>query len=670
MEWLQKASSFIDTIDKATSKSLTTAQQDDVSPQKSTDVDSDDHNDHEVGTDDIGVIEEQGEEIEEEEDDNDKHDEHGNTIISNITADTTHNHNDDDDERDSNHNIVSSSPVAADAVTDSISSASKDDAHNKSNDDTNINDDDQQPAIDNDVDTQPQPPLQSQPTQSSAPAVDSTAPHASIIDSKPAYASTKKQRHKKKKKSKPKTSNNNATTNTNATVTTTSSNTTDYQQLKKQYEGMVALWNEERSNLKKAQQLLRNQKNTFTTQQQSLIDEHEQQLSALKHDFEQQLSAKQATFNALESNLLQVKQERNHTIESGESLRAQIAELEAEKLSILSEKSQLCIDKQQQMQLLRNEFEQERTRWEKEREILTKNIDHESILQTENVENTNALARTQASLQQKELENTRLKGELKWLKQDKENLMQNMEMMQEQHDNVQRQLEQLQVKLSETQQEMAQLKSEHNEQLMAEQKKLVSVTQELEQLRLEWQGQQAHANGVVIMEKQKKKNESGLNARIKDLTHSLLEKQTELDACVSKKNELRMKVSKLEEEILAITGGGGGGSGVNRNKKEEVDVESGGLLSKRNIFAALSRSKSGSDLSTSRGVMMKRKSFTSYKSIDSGLAVFDRIGLEFTHVLRNKPWIRLLVVMYIIVLHLWCGLVLHFSMNHVEDDKH
>merc|ERR1712083_533145 len=60
---------------------------------------------------------------------------------------------------------------------------------------------------------------------------------------------------------------------------------------------------------------------------------------------------------------------------------------------------------------------------------------------------------------------------------------------------------------------------------------------------------------------------------------------------------------------------------------------------------------------------LPRKNYTSWQTINEGIGIFDKIGLEFAHILRNKPWVRLLILFYVLILHLWCFLVLHFSLN-------
>merc|ERR1712228_939010 len=142
-----------------------------------------------------------------------------------------------------------------------------------------------------------------------------------------------------------------------------SNNNYDYLQLKKQYEGMVKLWNEERANLKKAQQILRNQKDSFKVQQESLENANIHKINEISSEYQQQIKSKNKIIESLEASLLKLKEERNNKIEDGNELNEKIKELEAEKYEILKEKSSISLEKQEQIELIRKEFDLERKNW-------------------------------------------------------------------------------------------------------------------------------------------------------------------------------------------------------------------------------------------------------------------------------------------------------------------
>merc|ERR1712048_1541098 len=119
-----------------------------------------------------------------------------------------------------------------------------------------------------------------------------------------------KPKPKPKKQSKSKTKSKKANKTNNA-----SNGNTDYLQLKKQYEGMVKLWNEERANLKKAQQLLRSQKESFKAQQNDLESAHLSKINQITAQFQDQINAKNGTIQSLEASLLSIKEDRNEKIE-------------------------------------------------------------------------------------------------------------------------------------------------------------------------------------------------------------------------------------------------------------------------------------------------------------------------------------------------------------------
>eukprot|EP01083_Nonionella_stella_P001210 3536_1 len=407
--------------------------------------------------------------------------------------------------------------------------------------------------------------------------------------------------------------------------------------LAKQYEGIVALWNAERGNLKRAQQLLRKQKERFELSSEAQRKEHLLSITAINDKHSQSIKAKEEEIEAIKALLVQVKEERNHTMDDTQQLKDKINRFQTENDKILKQNEANALKKQQEIERIRNEFDKERANWDKERKILTKNFERETFLENENVEYTNALARTQSTLHHKEIENARLKSELKWCKKEKNEMKSANELIKQESDALHKEVERLQRMIGDHKQQMMRVKeeeSERNNELQVENKQL---KQQLElQLKSNEQPKIDYAKSTKQFEQ-----------RMNDLTTSLLQKQTQLDMVMSQKNELKMELDKVMKSNA---------SSANNDKK---DIETGlirrGIMNTRNNKAILNRD---------------RRNYTSYKSINYGIGVFDRIGLEFAHVLRNRPWIRLMIVFYIIVLHLWCFIVLHFSMNFSEDDEH
>eukprot|EP01083_Nonionella_stella_P177454 623780_1 len=371
--------------------------------------------------------------------------------------------------------------------------------------------------------------------------------------------------------------------------------------LAKQYEGIVALWNAERGNLKRAQQLLRKQKERFELSSEAQRKEHLLSITAINDKHSQSIKAKEEEIEAIKALLVQVKEERNHTMDDTQQLKDKINRFQTENDKILKQNEANALKKQQE------------------------------------IEYTNALARTQSTLHHKEIENARLKSELKWCKKEKNEMKSANELIKQESDALHKEVERLQRMIGDHKQQMMRVKeeeSERNNELQVENKQL---KQQLElQLKSNEQPKIDYAKSTKQFEQ-----------RMNDLTTSLLQKQTQLDMVMSQKNELKMELDKAMKSNA---------SNANNDKK---DVETGlirrGIMNTRNNKAILNRD---------------RRNYTSYKSINYGIGVFDRIGLEFAHVLRNRPWIRLMIVFYIIVLHLWCFIVLHFSMNFSEDDEH
>jgi len=476
---------------------------------------------------------------------------------------------------------------------------------------------------------------ESVPTPTQPPPPSQTAAQSSR--SKP-----RKQSKSKSKKSKSKQ---------NKSHSSSSSTNSDYKQLKKQYEGMVKLWNEERANLKKAQHLLRSQKDKFKMEQTDINESHLAKVQKITAEFELQIALKNKSIASLEEALLKVKEERNDKIEDKDRLNEVIGELKAEREEILKEKALITKEKQEQIELIRREFEVERKGWEKERKILTKNFERENFLENENQEFTSALARTQSALQQKELEHSRIAGELRWVKQDKEEMAKTNAILKEENVSLNGSVDELKEKIRCKNQEIMQLKEEQMDAVQFEQDRYHKLQIEHERLKEE---QERTASDQMATLHIRNSQRGDFEHRIETLTADLLEKQTELDRVISQRNEYKIKLSKLEEAM-------------NTNSSDiVVGMDSKGRLKDLEMGLVAKRARR-KEHPTGR---LPRKNYTKWKTINDGIGIFDKIGLEFAHILRNKPWVRLLILFYVLILHLWCFLVLHFSLNFEQDDSH
>jgi len=425
----------------------------------------------------------------------------------------------------------------------------------------------------------------------------------------------------------------------------TSSNIASFDEVadfREQHEGMVKLWEKERANLKKAQQLLLKQKDGYNQELDELEDSHQKEMDDVIAEYDRQIAAKNKTIESLEESLAAIKEERNSKIEGQQELNELIAGLEAEKEKILQSKAAISREKQEQIASIRSEFEVERRCWEKERKILTKNFERENFLQNENVQNTNALARSQSALQQKELENARLQGEIRWLKQDKEEISNTNAMLKDENDSCQQQIEALNQIVADKNGEILEMKEVHIDSMNTERAKY-------SKLQIEYERTKETMHQMAIKTPIPRKRDE-LNERVKELRNELLTKQTDLDRAISQRNEFRIRLTKMEDVLAA-------------QSREER-----GLDSKGNDGGLIRRGKRNGDLSLPG--RLPRKKYTKWKAINDSIGIFDRLGLEFAHVLRNKPWLRLLIVFYIIILHLWCFMVLHFSLNFEQDEQH
>ena len=415
----------------------------------------------------------------------------------------------------------------------------------------------------------------------------------------------------------------------------------------------MALWNEERAALKKAQHLLRSQKDKFKAEQAAINEAHCAKMDKVTAEFELEIALKNKSIASLEAALLKVKEERNGKMEDKDRLNAVIGELRAEREEILREKAVITKEKQEQIELIRREFEMERKGWDKERAILTKNFERESFLEEENQEFTSALARTQSALQQKELEHSRIAGELRWMKQDKEEMAKSNAVLKEENETLCGSLDELKDVVRRKNEEIMQCAEEQADALQLERDRFQKLQIEHERVR---EQMERSASDNVAARHIRNSQRGDLQQRIEALTGEVLAKQTELDRAVSQRNEYKIALTKMEEAMNAST-----------SSDVVIGMDAKGRLKDAELGVLTNRARRGKEHPTGR---LPRKNYTSWQTINDGIGIFDKIGLEFAHILRNKPWVRLLILFYVLILHLWCFLVLHFSLNFEQDDSH
>ena len=78
-------------------------------------------------------------------------------------------------------------------------------------------------------------------------------------------------------------------------------------------------------------------------------DAHISKINEISQQYQDQINAKNSTIQSLERSLLHIKEDRNNKIENDHELQQKIKELESEKYQILKEKSQISLDKQNQL---------------------------------------------------------------------------------------------------------------------------------------------------------------------------------------------------------------------------------------------------------------------------------------------------------------------------------
>ena len=301
------------------------------------------------------------------------------------------------------------------------------------------------------------------------------------------------------------------------------------------------------------------------------------------------------------------------------------------------------------------------------------------------------MARSQQSLEETKMELSRMKNTLRFTKEDHLNIQNQLKHKTETLSTLESQLDTLkyesQNKIKELTQKLNELTNEkfklcqqiEDYKIKLELKTEQEINEENENENendelLSNSNSNSNINSPNKRKKHKKnvrKNRISINisdneGQIQELATRLLEKQNMLDELISKNrqlslelkeyklntNNLRNQISTLQKTIAIHSGGGVGGSGGHSS----FDIEKGNI--------------SGIGV---RGMMLKQRrigSATPSKTINYGLSILDSLGIQLGLMLRGRPWMRLLIVFYIIVLHLFVFVVLYSHHNQIHDDHY
>ncbi|ETO03839.1 hypothetical protein RFI_33563, partial [Reticulomyxa filosa] len=176
-----------------------------------------------------------------------------------------------------------------------------------------------------------------------------------------------------------------------------------------------------------------------------------------------------------------------------------------------------------------------------------------------------------------------------------------------------------------------------------------------------------------------------LETQVKHLTTQVLEKQTQLDEVLSSKNEMRISLNNAMSRIEELN------QQLQYSKNSYyTDIESHGSGSHAPMSSSANVS-SGTGITTitsSRVPFFKGSFLTSKHSSFSKssslmlrsdghwwafiLQCLDQIGVKFYLLLRTSQWVRIIIIAYLIIIHLWIFILIfsHHNILELQEHKH
>uniref|UniRef100_A0A1A8PUQ6 Golgin subfamily A member 5 n=1 Tax=Nothobranchius rachovii TaxID=451742 RepID=A0A1A8PUQ6_9TELE len=131
-------------------------------------------------------------------------------------------------------------------------------------------------------------------------------------------------------------------------------------------------------------------------------------------------------------------------------------------------------------------------------------------------------------------------------------------------------------------------------------------------------------------------SQTELENRLHQLTETLIQKQTMLEALGTEKSSLVFQLERLEQQLKSAQGGQSGGPTINMSNLEGPGAR------QRNLPVLFSDQDS-------RGV---------YGKVRKAASTIDRFSIRLGIFLRRYPMARVFVILYMAVLHLWVMIVL------------
>ncbi|XP_026795095.3 golgin subfamily A member 5 isoform X2 [Pangasianodon hypophthalmus] len=263
-------------------------------------------------------------------------------------------------------------------------------------------------------------------------------------------------------------------------------------------------------------------------------------------------------------------------------------------------------------------------------EVELEELRHEKELQKEEIQKLQAQIQSLRSEIQ-ELENQALVEAESWREQQLE--------LQEQNSQQSRQKQEVEAELERCKQELHYVEEEHHRTKSTLQSRIKDREDEIQKLRNQLTNKALSSS-----------SQAELEGRLHQLTETLIQKQTMLEALGTEKSSLVFQLERLEQQLKSVQGGQSGGSHINM---AAVD----GPGARQRNTPVLFSDQDGSET----GV---------YGKVRKAASTIDRFSIRLGIFLRRYPMARVFVIVYMALLHLWVMIVLLTYTPEMHSQSH
>ncbi|GAA6081826.1 golgin subfamily A member 5 [Tachysurus ichikawai] len=251
-------------------------------------------------------------------------------------------------------------------------------------------------------------------------------------------------------------------------------------------------------------------------------------------------------------------------------------------------------------------------------EVELEELRHEKELQKEEIQKHQAQIQSLRSEIQ-ELENQAVVEAESWREQQME--------LQEQNSQLSRQKQEIEAELERCKQELNYMEEEHHRTKNTLQSRIKDREDEIQKLRNQLTNKALSSS-----------SQTELEGRLHQLTETLIQKQTMLEALGTEKSSLVFQLERLEQQLKSVQRGQSGGSHINM-----ATVEGAGARQRNTplLFGDQDGSESGV-----------------YGKVRKAASTIDRFSIRLGIFLRRYPMARVFVIVYMALLHLWVMIVL------------